>query len=161
MSKEQVLTPAVLLLVGVVVIVEGLSLPWTARGGPGPGMFPVLVGIAIAGLSLIVVIDSLASLRRAAAETSGEGQARFPAARLAYLAFIGWAYLKLLPLLGHLVLSPVLVAAIVLMMMQQRKALHVVGALAFGLLISIAVQGLFGAALKVPLPTGLLWANRL
>ena len=79
---------------GAYIIAQAWSWEYLGQDGPGPGFFPLWYGIAIAGLSLVLVIASLSG-KEAPVDWSGAGRAlaawgafAFAAAALKWLGFL-------------------------------------------------------------------------
>jgi putative tricarboxylic transport membrane protein len=127
-------------------LIVGWDYPWGKIAEPGPGVYPIAVGILM--LAGAVGLGLEARLRRFRLETpwpAGAGRWRV----LAVLAS-GLGYALLLPYLGH-PFAGTLVALIVLRVMGLPRWPLCIG-------IAIAVGSgsyyLFGRILDVPLPMG-------
>jgi putative tricarboxylic transport membrane protein len=132
---------------GAYIIAEAAQWEYLGQDGPGPGFFPMWYGIAMAALSLALVVSSV--LRPPGAEE------RIDWAK-AGRAFAAWLALALsvaaLKLLGFLVSFAAL--AFFLVAVMYRQPLRVAATMA--LASAAAFYMLFALALGVPLPTGVL-----
>lgn len=62
LHKADVIAAVLLGLLGVYIIIQGLSYGFTAEGLPSAGFFPVLAGVLIASLSIVNVVRGLRRL---------------------------------------------------------------------------------------------------
>jgi putative tricarboxylic transport membrane protein len=133
---------------GIFVVTEARRWDYLGPDGPGPGFFPMWYGLALIGLSIALMIQSLtrgAAERGAAADWWEVGR-----------ALLGWAALALsivlLKVLGFL-LSFALLTAFIVSFMYRRPLVH---GLAAGVLSSGAFYAIFPLSLNVALPVGVL-----
>ena len=132
---------------GAYIIAEAAQWEYLGQDGPGPGFFPLWYGIAMVALSLGLVASSV--LRQSGADERIDwGKAS--------RALAAWVALALsvaaLKLLGFLVAFAALVFFLVAVM--YRRPLGVAATMAVA--SAAAFYVLFGLALGVPLPTGVL-----
>jgi putative tricarboxylic transport membrane protein len=129
---------------GGFVIYEARGLPYHSEFGPGPGFFPLWIGIGIVACSLFLI--GAAIFRR------GEGipisRAEMVRALSAWLAFV--LAVALLPLAGF-GLSLGLLAAFLVLVLDRRSPWLAIG-VAVGLAVGFHV--VFAVALGVSLPVG-------
>ena len=141
------------LLLGIAYLVDTSRLPMGSAAKPGAGLFPLLVGISLLGLSLALFFWSLKIK-----ENSTKDQEPFPVGKdrrrvLAVGASLALFVLLLKPL-GYGLCSAALMATI----------LRLLGLRSWGriLVISLATAGislfLFDTLLGVPLPRGILFS---
>jgi putative tricarboxylic transport membrane protein len=141
------------LVLGVAYLADTLRLPMGSAAKPGAGLFPLLVGISLLGLSLALFLWSLKTK-----DISTRDQEPFPGGKdrrrvLAVGASLALFVLLLKPL-GYGLCSAALMAAI----------LRLLGLRSWGriLLISLATAAisfyLFDALLGVPLPRGVFFS---
>jgi hypothetical protein len=124
----------VVALVGLLALLEALSLDFSgANGEPGPGLFPVL-------LSGVLILLGLA-LEQLDLERAGMGRAA-----VVWACFV--VMVVLLPLIGFLPATLLLVGVLVLVMEKQRS----VKAIAAVLVLPVATYLIFEIGLEVPLP---------
>jgi putative tricarboxylic transport membrane protein len=132
---------------GTYIVAEAAQWEYLGRDGPGPGFFPLWYGIAMAVLSLALVVSSV--LRQPGVEDAIDW-------RKARRAFAAWlalaAAVAALKLLGFLLAFAALVFFLVAVM--YRRPLGVAAAVA--LASAAAFYGLFALVLGVRLPTGML-----
>jgi putative tricarboxylic transport membrane protein len=132
---------------GAYIIAEAARWEYLGQDGPGPGFFPLWYGIAMAALSLGLVVSSV--LRQPGAEERID----WAKARRAFAAWLALALsVAALELLGFLVAFAGLVFFLVAVM--YREPLRVAATMA--LASAAAFYVLFALALGVPLPTGVL-----
>jgi putative tricarboxylic transport membrane protein len=138
------LTGVILTAFGGLVIHEALALPYTSESGPGPGFFPLWIGIGIVACSLFLI--------GAAIFRGGEGilisRLEMVRALSAWLAFA--LAVALLPLLGF-GLSLGLLTAFLVLVLDRRSPWLAIG-VALGLAVGFHV--IFAVALGVSLPAG-------
>ncbi len=133
---------------GIYVLSVASSLPYVSEVGPGPGFFPLWIGI---GLITFGSYLSIASLVPSWNVSKGESQSWSAAGRV----LAGWlAMLVTIALLGKLgfALSFVLLTVFFITVLERRRALL---ALAVAVALAVAFQLLFVVALDVSLPKGL------
>ena len=125
---------------GAYIIAQAWSWEYLGQDGPGPGFFPLWYGIAIAGLSLVLVIASLSG-KEAPLDWSGAGSAL-----AAWGAFAAAA--AALKWLGFLVCFAALTFFVVAVM--YRRPLGVAATVALALAAGFYL--VFPLALGVKLP---------
>ena len=69
-GKGELLAGAVLAAFGVFVIYEAHSLPYTSESGPGPGFFPLWIGIGIFVCSMSMLYAYFSRTDRNSEETA-------------------------------------------------------------------------------------------
>ncbi|MCV7287673.1 tripartite tricarboxylate transporter TctB family protein [Mycolicibacterium wolinskyi] len=120
---QRMLVPAgqlTLAAVGLYVAVEATSLGlWTALG-PGPGLLPLILGIALIGLTAIWVVQTVAERRRG--EGSAEAQSAEPLDRPYILGVVGGLILlaALMDVLGYQISMAVFLFAELMVLGRQR-----------------------------------------
>lgn len=142
-----VVVGAVTVALAAYVFLEGRELDFYADGVPGPGFFPILVGIAllVSGLMLI----ALRLLRIGMPEAEDEERSQIlPRSLLVWLVLILSA--ALIPVLGFVATMVLLVAALLFGFERRRS----IGALVAVVLIPGLAYWLFARVLGVLLPTG-------
>jgi putative tricarboxylic transport membrane protein len=143
-NKGELLAAILLAGFGGVVIYEATILPYHSEFGPGPGFFPLWIGIGIVACSLFLI--------GAAIFRGGEGilisRLEMVRALSAWLAFA--LAVALLPLLGF-GLSLGLLTAFLVLVLDRRSPWLAIG-VALGLAVGFHV--IFAVALGVSLPAG-------
>lgn len=143
------------LIVGVVglagsigYLVMAIDMPTGSMDSPGPGMFPIGVGVLAVVVSLIVIGEGLL-------KSGPTGDVELPVRfeRRQALYFLGTlvAYILLLPLLGQYVAASLYVIAT----LKLLGGLSWVRSILVGLAMGIGVSALFGEVLDVSLPSGI------
>ena len=126
---------------GAYIVVQGSRWEYLGADGPGPGFFPVWYGIAMAGLSLLLVISSVKDKSTARIDWTGAGR-----------AFTAWAALAvsvaLLKLAGFVISFAALTFFIVAVMYRRPAWVAAVVAIA----AAAAFYAVFPLALGVKLP---------
>ena len=126
---------------GVYIIAQAWQWEYLGNDGPGPGFFPVWYGIAIAALSLGLMLSSLRSVDTEKIDWSGAGR-----------AFVTWAALAvavaLFKIAGFLVAFAALTFFIAGVMYRRPLWIAAVTAI----LAAAAFYAVFPLALGVKLP---------
>ena len=146
-EKKELLSGICLGSFGVYVAFEALRLPYVSEFGPGPGFFPLWIGIGLTLLSLLLIV---ANLFASAAPESSKSQSRTAIGR----ALVGWSGLMLAIGLLHWLgfgLSIALLAAFLVLALERRSP-WVAISVAFGL--ALGFHAIFALALGLSLPTG-------
>jgi putative tricarboxylic transport membrane protein len=147
-GKGDLLAGIVLASFGGFVIYEAGGLPYHSEFGPGPGFFPLWIGVAIVAGSLIMIC--LHYFRPGSEETANTSRAELIRALGAWLAFV--AAIVLLPLIGF-GLSLALLTAFLIIALDRRSSWVALGA---ALAIALGFHLVFAVALGVSLPAGFL-----
>jgi putative tricarboxylic transport membrane protein len=144
------------LVVGVVALAlsigylfQSLSMPQGTLDSPGPGMFPVGVGVAAILISLVVIAEGLAGVG-----TRGSLELPVGFERRQVLIFMGTlvGFILILPLAGQYLAASIYVMAT----LKFLGRLSWIRSIIFGVLIGAGVSLLFSEVLEIPLPAGLL-----
>jgi putative tricarboxylic transport membrane protein len=133
---------------GIYVISVASRLPYVSEVGPGPGFFPLWLGIGLVFFSSCLMIGSFMSSRRAA---RSEAQSWKAAGR----ALAGWfAMMVAIALLGKIGfgLSFVILTIFLIVALDRRPALL---AVCVGIGLAVAFHLIFVVALDVSLPKAL------
>jgi hypothetical protein len=147
MGNPYSITAAVGSVLAIGYLIAGQEYPWGKMAEPGPGVYPLAVGILmLAGAVGLGLEARVRRLHLGAPWPVGAGRWRV----LAVLAS-GLGYALLLPYLGHLFMGT-LVSLIVLRVMGLPR-----WPLCIGLAIAVGLGSyyLFGKILDVPLPVGI------
>jgi putative tricarboxylic transport membrane protein len=145
-NKGNLLAALCLGAFGIYLISAAAKLDYVSEFGPGPGFFPLWLGIG-----LVVFAGCLALASRA---PGVEANAKSPFSQTAGRALAGWLALMIaVALLGKigLLLSYVLLTTLLLVILDRRPALFAVG---IGIALAVAFQLIFVVALDVSLPKG-------
>jgi len=146
-EKKELLSGICLGSFGVYVAFEALKLPYVSEFGPGPGFFPLWIGIGLTLLSLLLIV---ANLFGSAAPESSKSQSRTAIGR----ALVGWSGLMLAIGLLHWLgfgLSLALLAAFLVLVLEKRSP-WVAISVALGL--ALGFHAIFVLALGLSLPAG-------
>jgi putative tricarboxylic transport membrane protein len=132
---------------GAYVAFEAFKLPYGSEFGPGPGFFPLWIGLGLAGLSLLLIFANLV------ASPDGEPSRR-PSRWAVGRALSGWLGLiiaiALLPWLGF-ALSLALLTLFLILALERRS---VWTALAVAFALALGFHLIFAVALGLSLPAG-------
>jgi len=138
------------LLVGGFYLVEAARYPRGTPAQPGPGLFPLLVGVLFLLSAAAVGVESVLSRKDHSVDRpTGDRLWRLVTVGLATLA-----YIVVLPYAGHSVAGTLLVLTVLRVMGIRRWALAVPVAVATGL----GSYYLFGILLGAPIPAG-IWGG--
>ncbi len=147
-----------LFILGVagVYVWEGFNIPayYSLPRVPGPTVFPIILGIVMAGAALwLVIFPSRPAKEKKILATADRWQGFLQARWRFYLMWgLLIAYVILLPPLGFLICSTVLLAALFFLLGERRWYIGILIACVF----TIAIYLLFAEALKINLPLGIL-----
>jgi putative tricarboxylic transport membrane protein len=146
LKDGDVISGAVLAALGVYVLSQSLGWDYLGPDGPGPGFFPFWYGVAIIGLSLLLVFNAIRT-RQAQERPDWYAMAR---ALATWAAFAG--SIALMGPLGFLLSFGLLTLFVVVVIF--RRPLVTGGLTAIG--SAMVFYLIFPVALDVPLPIGLL-----
>lgn len=147
MSSGDIWSGSVLGALGVYVVAQSAQWEYLGPDGPGPGFFPLWYGMALAVLSLALVVAAVKRRRWGERRTRWREIGR---ALGAWSAFAAAA--ALLPVLGFMVSFALLTAFIVCV----RYGRPVITGVAAGVLGAAAFYLVFPLGLEVVLPVGVL-----
>ena len=140
-DKNNFIAGSCLLAFGIYVIAGAAKLSYTADVGPGPGFFPLWIGIGLVIFAAVLMLASFA----AAKQPTHSGS---PTIR----ALIGWLALMIaIFLAGRIgfVVSYILLTAFLIYVLDRRPVWL---AVTVGVALSVAFHLLFVRALDVSLP---------
>ncbi|MGH7824885.1 MAG: tripartite tricarboxylate transporter TctB family protein [Candidatus Binatia bacterium] len=146
-GKGELLTSAILAGFGGFVIYEARGLPYASEFGPGPGFFPLWIGIGIVACSLFMLCAQFFR-HTPSEETTKISAVEIVRALGAWTAFI--VTIAVLPLLGF-GLSFGLLTAFLIVVLDRRSSWLALG-VALGLTLGFHL--VFVIALGVSLPLG-------
>lgn len=130
----------------------GLPLPRGVSARPGPGFFPLLVGIFLCGTALAFVVETFRRSPRASTPWGAAGLSADARWRVAATGAALVGFCLLLPWLGY----PVVTLAFVTLLLRSLGAAWTAATVS-GLASAAASYYLFGVLLGVPLPRGVLF----
>jgi putative tricarboxylic transport membrane protein len=132
---------------GGFVIYAARDLPYSSEFGPGPGFFPLWIGIGILACSLFIIFTYFAHAKGA----DGNGQAITIGMRRALGAWSAFAItLAILPRAGF-VLSLALLTAFLILVLERRSAWVALGV---ALCLAFGFHVIFTLGLGLSLPAG-------
>ncbi len=148
LREADILSGAILAVLGVFVLVQSLQMTFYNENEPGPGFFPVLLAIALIVLGGCLVVTRLRAPRDAADDFE------MPTGQQAKRSLSLWAALLgaalLVGSLGFL-LTMFLLVAVILFVIEGRRGL---GSVLTTITVPVLAWLLFGQLLQVRLPTG-------
>lgn len=146
-GNKELLAGVSLSVFGAYVAFEAFKLPYVSEYGPGPGFFPLWIGIGLTLLSLPLIFANFFAV---AADKSREYQSRLAIGR----ALVGWSGLilaiGLLQWLGFGLSLALLTLFLILVL--ERRPLWTALSVAIGLALGFHV--IFVLALGLSLPSG-------
>jgi putative tricarboxylic transport membrane protein len=148
-QRIDLLVAVLLAVFGVYLVASGISFGFMQGTTPGSGFFPLLAGGALTVLSLVNVARNLAGLEHIRTDMTGGDVAKFAAIVVAMVVFV-----LLCEPLGITIATIALMAAIGLIIRPSLDPAFLLRLAAASLLVPIACRLLFGAVLRIPLPTG-------
>jgi putative tricarboxylic transport membrane protein len=149
MGREQsnLIAAGCLAAFGIYVFYSGSKLAYVSEVGPGPGFFPIWIGVGRMLFGLYQMLLSLSSARRRA----DHGVAIWSGSTRALGGWVGLALaIALFRWIGF-ALSLVLLTIFLLVALDRRSVLH---ALVIGVALAAAFHLIFVIALGVSLPAG-------
>ncbi|MBW1979997.1 MAG: tripartite tricarboxylate transporter TctB family protein [Deltaproteobacteria bacterium] len=159
MKNRKILTrtrlEALVIIVGVLGYIRtGLDLPpfYNVPGVPGPSVFPTILGL-IMGLGALWLLIFPGDDRGAEQETPGESlwQRLLNRWQFYFMWALLIAYVFLLPYLGFILCSIVLLSALIFLLGERRWYLGISVAVVF----TIAIYLTFSKGLQIRLPMGI------
>lgn len=150
MAKRHIVAGLVLIALGAwyVHLIGNLPLRSIMPNTPGPSFFPIIIAVAVLGLSSTLLISGLIGLRKDFDVTVEESNAKTSAIALSVFAL----YLAILPYAGF-ILASVPFYAVLMYLYGSRSKLLIVAASA---ILPIAVFVIFRYAFQIVLPRGIL-----
>jgi putative tricarboxylic transport membrane protein len=142
-DKNNLIAGGCLLAFGIYVITGAARLSYTAEVGPGPGFFPLWIGIGVVIFAAVLMLASYAGAKQPA-----------PSGAPTIRALTGWlAVMIAIFLAGRIgfVVSYILLTAFLIYALDRRPVWL---AAAVGVGLSVAFHVLFVRALDVSLPAG-------
>jgi putative tricarboxylic transport membrane protein len=139
---------AVSLMVAVGYFVEALGMPRGTTEHPGPGVWPIAVGVAWIVISIVVIAEAAVS-----SEVSGEIELPTGRERRNVLIFVGAtvAFVVLLPVLGQYIAASLYAIAVTKLLSTVSWA----RAVAYGVVLGAGISFAFITLLQIRLPVGL------
>ena len=136
------LVPGALFLLGTGASLGAALMPFGSPSQPGPGLYPFMVGIALALVALGLLATARQSRGGASAELFDPVPLAIAVALLVYPAVLGW--------LGFGVSTGLLLLGLFLLGEPGRPG----RAVGLAILSTLIASLLFGRLLQAPLPTG-------
>jgi putative tricarboxylic transport membrane protein len=147
-NKSELLAAIVLTSFGSFIIYEARALPYSSEFGPGPGFFPLWIGIGIVVCALVMIGADCLRRNIGSEETIKLSEIAIARALGAWFAFT--LAIALLSLLGF-ALSLALLTAFLILVLDRRSS-WVALSVAVGLALGFHL--VFTVALGVSLPVG-------
>lgn len=147
--KGRIIIGALSLLVGAGYLWQALMMPQGTAGQPGPGLWPVAVGVAWVIISIVVIAEAAISVQVGGEVDLPSGVER----RNVVLFFVFTVvFVVLIPIIGMYVAS----IAYVIAMLKLTSTLPWWKVGVYGALIGFLIPFLFIVVLQIRLPLGLL-----
>jgi hypothetical protein len=136
------------LLVAVGYLVEALGMPRGTTEHPGPGLWPIAVGVAWIVISILVVAEAAVS-----SAIGGEIELPTGRERRNVLVFLGAtvAFVALLPWLGQYIAASLYAVTII----KLLSTVSWTRAVAYGVLLGAGISFAFITLMQIRLPVGL------
>jgi putative tricarboxylic transport membrane protein len=142
-DKGNLVAGAVLAAFGIYVISVAVKLPYVSDVGPGPGFFPLWLGIGLVLFASSLIFTTFSSCRTKAKVQSWQLMAR---------SLSGWlALMVAIALLGRIgfLLSFIILTIFLIVALDRRPALLAIGV---GVALAVVFYLVFVIALDVSLP---------
>lgn len=136
---------------GVYIVATATTYGYMQGSTPGPGFFPFLVGLLIAGLSIINFVRSLSGREQLNDKLELAGILKSAAIAVVLVVFVLTS-----DFLGMVVACAVLVLAVAWIIRPRWDKVFLMKIVATAILFPIIGYLMFGVYLNVPLPEGLL-----
>ena len=149
MRKKDLYSSLFFFLLGVSFIIGSLGYPTWDRYGPGPGFFPLLLGVLFSALSLLLLIGSVSKLKEGDKKGIGSHSA---GAQTAFYLLVLFGFYFVFEWLGFL-LTVFLFMAGVLYLFGKRS---IRSSLTISVLATFFAYLIFVKLLSVSLPSGIL-----
>jgi putative tricarboxylic transport membrane protein len=149
MRKKDLFSGLFFFLLGVLFVIGSLSHPTWDRYGPGPGFFPLLLGILFSTLSLLLLVRSIAKQEEGDNKKDGS---QVSTLRTVFYIFVLFAFYFFFERLGF-VLTLFLFMSGALYLFGKRS---IRSSLSISVLATLFAFFVFVKLLGVPLPAGLL-----
>jgi putative tricarboxylic transport membrane protein len=139
---------AVSLMVAVGYLAEALGMPRGTTEHPGPGVWPIAVGVAWIVISILVIAEAAVS-----SEVGGEIELPTGQERRNVLIFVAVtvAFVVVLPMLGQYIAASLYAVAVI----KLLSSLSWARAVAYGVVLGAGISLLFMTVLQIRLPVGL------
>lgn len=142
------------LILSIGYTVEATSIPLGTQVAPGPGMFPLGVGVVAAVISVVVVLEALLTPVVTGAVELPTGS---PARMVLGFAAVTGLFVLVMPFLGQYV-AAVLYSTAMIKLLGTHGWARTIG---YGLAMGVIVSVLFVELLEVRMPAGSLWSGIL
>lgn len=147
-KRADLITSLILLAFSAFIIINAFSMSIYMQYAPGPGMFPLVLGIVLAILSVSLLISAVSPKGKDKESPFSNKQAMLPALLLA-LGLI--AYAALLSTLGYIIDTFLLVLYIMLIISKDKPKTAILTAV----IITAMVALIFQVGLQLRLPHGI------
>lgn len=136
------------LLMAIGYTIQALAMPQGTAASPGPGLYPVGVGVVAIAISTVVIVEAIVSR-----QTSGSVELPHRAQRKKVLLFLGTlvALVVLLPVLGQYVASALYVVTFLKIMSPMNWWRSIL----YGAITGVGVSWIFIELLAIRMPTGI------
>ncbi|WP_185983821.1 tripartite tricarboxylate transporter TctB family protein [Aureimonas mangrovi] len=138
-----------LILLGCYVVWSGIGYGYMAGTAPGAGFFPVILGIAIAMLSVVNLLRSLLGAEQLTKGIESRDLAKIAGVTVALVLLI-----VATPYVGITVASIGLMLAIALIIRPSAEPAYLSRIVACSVFVPLFCRVAFGNWLNIPLPTG-------
>ena len=147
-KRADIVTAIVLLAFAAFVILNAIPMKIFTKYMPGPGLFPLMLGIIIALLSCVMLISALNPAKEDKKSPFADKKALVPSLKLV-VGLI--AYAALLSPLGYIVDTFLLVLYIMLVVSKEKPKTSILTAVC----ITVMIVLIFQIALQLRLPKGI------
>lgn len=141
----------ILLLLGLYIVWNALEYGYMRGTTPGPGFFPLWVGLGLAALSAVNLVRSLIGVERLDAVFDAVGLLK----TLGILA-VTVVFILVTPWIGMLVASGLLIPAVAFIIRPRGNRRFAITILAVSLVFPVLCYFLFAVYLRVPIERGVI-----
>ena len=149
---KDVVGSGVLIGIGIFYLVCAWELESGTFENPGPGLFPIIIGLILVGTNVLHLFFSLGRQRESRLRVIWEELKPRNILCAAMVVGAVAVYLVVLQRIGFLLVSPLLVFFLAWVMGGKHWVINLI----LGMVSSVLIYWIFWVVMRVPIPTGLL-----
>ncbi|GAA0357439.1 tripartite tricarboxylate transporter TctB family protein [Bacillus horti] len=149
MKYADMIVGLIIAVIGLVMVLLAAALPTVPTADVGPGFFPKAIGYLLLGLGVLLAGKSFITNQ----DKESWKQIFHKGSWTALLVMVVFGgYVFLLPILGFLISTPILIIGLSLLL----KATNKIAVVVTGLAVTFALYYVFLKVLLIPLPSGII-----